>query len=456
MVRRRGSIPAVIVVLNAGAAAAAGIAAAFSQPHPLDGLAASSATATSSGVPPVPIPPWYSDPGLSRDRGHVIPADGGFDYRPSIEDDGSGDGGVGLSPKMMDVMRRPTSRIIPFRGIEAYVRRLEGVKQVEPLLLRYENCDPRWFGDDSNTISWLGRLRSVDDEGDVREEDAAGEQEEADYFAVDISHSSSDGSAAFVALAAEGVESSPVRNFGDAMPSRTHAALLASANGLLSFHRAHRFCSRCGSPTAQTKAGSARRCTDSSCGTSVYPRIDPAVIMLITSPCGEHALLGRNRRWPAGRYSTLAGFAEVGETLEECVARETREETGVEVDPASIRFVASQPWPFPRSVMVGFTGRALADACPGGEGATIGDDDGDAGLPTIFIDPAELDDARWFGREYVQANGLVEGRGSSALDFEPDEEEAEFHVPGPASLARLLITKWVTTGNTGDNGEKGK
>lgn len=256
-----------------------------------------------------------------------------------------------------------------------------------------------------------------------------------DYFAIDIPPSGVEESPGV--LAGDGIEASPVRNYGDRMPSRTHAALLASANGLLEFHRTHRFCSKCGSPTAQIKAGSARKCTNTSCRSSVYPRIDPAVIMLITSPCGEYALLGRNKRWPSGRYSTLAGFAEVGETLEECVARETHEEAGVAIDPASIRFVASQPWPFPRSMMVGFTGTALADDATTSEGG--------GGLPNISVDPAELEDARWFSKEYVRANGLAEGRGSSALDFRPDEEEAEFHVPGPASLARLLITKWVTS-----------
>ena len=229
------------------------------------------------------------------------------------------------------------------------------------------------------------------------------------------------------------VESAAVRNYGDAMPSRTHAALLATANGLLSFHASHRFCTRCGSPTKQIKAGSARKCSTDSCGASVYPRIDPAVIMLVASPCRNYALLGRKKSWPSGRYSTLAGFVEVGETLEECVARETLEESGVRVDPTSIRFSASQPWPFPRSMMLGY--HAMATTCR----TSSGIDD----LPSISIDPAELEDAQWFSKEYVREHGLVEGKGSSALDFEPDKEETEFHVPGPASLARLLITEWV-------------
>lgn len=395
-------------------------------------------SASPNNLPTVPLPPWYSDPSILRDRGHVIPPDRGFDYRP-----GDGSSGVGLSPAVLDVLRRDTSRIIPFRGDEVYVHRLSAVdgetegnnrEVVAPLRLLYDECDSSWFRGDGDgegaTVSWLGQ-ESIGDEM-------------TDYFAMDISQSqkvaTDEVPFASATVSEDSIESSTVRNYGDRMPSRTHAALLASANGLLTFHRTHRFCSKCGSPTHQIKAGAARKCTNEECKTSVYPRIDPASIMLITSPCGEYALLGRKKSWPSGRYSTLAGFMEVGETLEECVVRETLEESGVVVDPDSVRFVASQPWPFPRSMMVGFTGRATAMA------TRDGDDDAsmpDSDLPKIFVDPVELEDARWFSKEYVRQNGLVEGRGSSALDFEPDEKEAEFHVPGPASLARLLITKWV-------------
>ena len=111
--------------------------------------------------------------------------------------------------------------------------------------------------------------------------------------------------------------------------------------------------------------------------------------------------------------------------------RETLEESGVKVDPTSIRFSASQPWPFPRSMMLGYHATAALPSS------------GSDGLPPISIDPDELEDARWSSKEYVRTHGLVEGRGSSALDFSPDEMEAEFHVPGPASLARMLISEWV-------------
>lgn len=349
----------------------------------------------------------------------MTPSDRGFDYR--LEEEGDG-GEVCLSPTLSDVLARPTSRIIPFQDGRVFVKRA-GSKDsiVEPLLLRYKECDPSWFKDDA-TISWLGGQESATDE-DIS----------ADYFALDIPSRVDVESLVRYDDGDCIVGSAAVRNYGDTMPSRSHAALLATANGLLSFHASHRFCTRCGSPTKQIKAGSARKCSADSCGASVYPRIDPAVIMLVTSPCRNYALLGRKKSWPSGRYSTLAGFVEVGETLEECVVRETLEESGVRVDPTSIRFSASQPWPFPRSMMLGYHATAATSR------ASSGIDD----LPSISIDPAELEDAQWFSKEYVREHGLVEGKGSSALDFEPDKEEAEFHVPGPASLARLLITEWV-------------
>uniref|UniRef100_A0A7S2EJS9 NAD(+) diphosphatase n=1 Tax=Trieres chinensis TaxID=1514140 RepID=A0A7S2EJS9_TRICV len=154
--------------------------------------------------------------------------------------------------------------------------------------------------------------------------------------------------------------------------------------------------------------------------------------MLVTSPCGRYALLGRKANWPRGRYSTLAGFAEVGETLEECCVREVREESGVAVDPGTVRFVASQPWPFPRSLMVGFRATAAAAAeVPA------------AALPEVRINEDEMEDVRWFRRDFV-ARRL--GGGSTALTFEPSDEEAEFHIPGKASLARILITEWALEG----------
>jgi NAD+ diphosphatase len=134
--------------------------------------------------------------------------------------------------------------------------------------------------------------------------------------------------------------------------------------------------------------------------------------------------------WPKGRYSTLAGFAEVGETIEDCCIRETLEESGVVVDPSTVRFVASQPWPFPRSLMVGFQAKAYPQ---------------ETGLPEVKVDVDEMEDITWFSRDYVRER--LEG-GSTALGYDPTTAEQEFHIPGRSSLARLLISRWA---NSDDN-----
>lgn len=238
----------------------------------------------------------------------------------------------------------------------------------------------------------------------------------------------------------------PLREFGDSLASSLDAAVLATANGLVEFHKSHGYCSSCGEATKPSKAGSCRTCSNEGCVRSVvYPRIDSATIMLVTSPCEGWALLGRKRSWPAGRYSTLAGFCEVGETLEECLARETLEESGVVVDPASVRFVASQPWPFPRSLMVGFRAAAAAAAVAGedpSERSSSLTTTTPSSLPEITVDASEMEDIRWFPKHFVKER-LSSSDGSTALTYEPDDAEAEFHVPGKASLARRLIAEWA-------------
>ena len=157
------------------------------------------------------------------------------------------------------------------------------------------------------------------------------------------------------------------------------AALLAYARALSIWRLRHRFCGVCGSPTRAERAGHLLRCTNSACAHEVFPRIDPAIIVLVSD--GERALLGRQPNWPPGRYSTIAGFVEPGESLEDAVAREVREETGVEV--IRVDYHSSQPWPFPSSLMLGF--RAVA--APGSPVRVSG----------------ELEEARWFTREEIAA-----------------------------------------------------
>jgi NAD+ diphosphatase len=163
---------------------------------------------------------------------------------------------------------------------------------------------------------------------------------------------------------------------------RTVAALLPEGEaGLLSYARAmigwrctHRHCGRCGAKTLPAKAGHVLVCTNPVCRHEQFPRLDPAIIVLVID--GDRVLLGRQASWPAGRYSTIAGFVEPGESLEDAVAREVREETGIDVE--AIEYHSSQPWPFPSSLMLGFTARAASQ--------------------DIDLRDLELEDARWFTR----------------------------------------------------------
>ena len=156
--------------------------------------------------------------------------------------------------------------------------------------------------------------------------------------------------------------SRPRAPVGDRVPLRQAAARLPQAEGglaaytaaLLNWHRRHRFCSACGHQSDIVEGGLTRLCPN--CGAEHHPRTDPVVIMLVTD--GDRLMLGRQASWPSGRYSALAGFVEPGESLEEAVAREVREEAGVVV--GRPRYVASQPWPFPASLMLGFS-RAIRE-----------------------------------------------------------------------------------------------
>ena len=154
---------------------------------------------------------------------------------------------------------------------------------------------------------------------------------------------------------------------------RDAAEIAATARGVLDWHRTHGFCANCGAPTEIAKAGWMRGC--GACGRMHFPRTDPVVIMLVTR--GERILVGRAPGWPEGMFSCLAGFMEPGETLEAAVRREVWEETGVRV--GAVGYLASQPWPFPASLMLGARGEALTD--------------------DIEVDPQEIEEALWLDRE---------------------------------------------------------
>jgi NAD+ diphosphatase len=189
----------------------------------------------------------------------------------------------------------------------------------------------------------------------------------------------------------------------DLVPA-AEVAFYGAARSLLHWHARHRFCSVCGVATAPVKAGWARKCA--SCGSEHFPRTDPVAIML-----AEHrgrVLLGRQHSWPPGRYSALAGFIEPGETIEEAVARELHEEAGIRVH--DVRYVMSQPWPFPSSLMI---------AC-----ICVAEDD------RLTLDPTEIEDAFWCDAAGVRA----------AMAGDP---HAPFRVPPPMAVAWHLLDHWL-------------
>jgi NAD+ diphosphatase len=174
-----------------------------------------------------------------------------------------------------------------------------------------------------------------------------------------------------------------LRMFASRLPG-DEAGLLSYARAILFWRRRTRFCGTCGAPTLAAKAGHVMVCTNPTCRHELFPRMDPAIIVLISD--GERALLGRQAAWPHGRYSTIAGFVEPGESLEDAVVREVFEETGIEV--TEIEYHSSQPWPFPSSLMLAFTARATTTQ--------------------IQLRDHELEDARWFTRaEFAYAKTLA-------------------------------------------------
>lgn len=187
------------------------------------------------------------------------------------------------------------------------------------------------------------------------------------------------------------------------------AGLLAYAQAMVYWHHRHRFCSVCGHPNESTHGGHLRICTNPACGATHFPRTDPAIIVLVTHK--ERCLLARQPHWPPKRYSIIAGFVEPGESLEEAVTREVREESGVTL--RAITYRSSQPWPFPKSLMVGF----FADAAD----------------PQIHRNDHELEDVRWISREALK----------TAL------EHGDIGLPSPISISRQLISQWFDAGEVG-------
>jgi NAD+ diphosphatase len=197
------------------------------------------------------------------------------------------------------------------------------------------------------------------------------------------------------------VRPAPLREAGPLLSDRD-AGLMTHAVALANFHDSHRFCPRCGEPSEPASSGHARRCTVES--TDEFPRSDPAMIVLVTDP-DDRCLLARNAAWPVHRVSILAGFVEAGESAEQAVAREVHEETGIAV--GQVRYLGSQPWPMPQSLMLGFRAEA-------------------AGSLEIKVVEDEIAEANWFSREELTA-AIADG---SIL------------LPPPVSIAHQILQSW--------------
>lgn len=186
-------------------------------------------------------------------------------------------------------------------------------------------------------------------------------------------------------------------------------ALLAYARAMIYWQRRHRFCGDCGHPTRDTEGGFVRTCTNEACGKQIFPRTDPAIIVIVQSE--DRCLLARQASWPPGRYSIIAGFVEPGESLEDAVKREVREEAGIEV--SEVHYHSSQPWPFPSSLMLGFMATAATTA--------------------FDLSDNELEEARWMTRTQV-AEEIQTGK---------------LKLPPGLSISRRLIETWFDAGDQG-------
>jgi NAD+ diphosphatase len=221
---------------------------------------------------------------------------------------------------------------------------------------------------------------------------------EAAHIAIDLSQQPEE----FVTGLGQAVD---LRTIGPLLPARD-ASLSALARGMAYWHERHLYCGRCGTPTISEQAGHQRRCTNSECNALYFPRIDPAVIMRVEYQ--DKILLARQASWPPGMRSVLAGFVELGETLEDTVRREVKEEVGLDV--VDVRYFASQPWPFPASLMLGFVATATTDR--------------------FVVNTDEIETAGWFTRE----------------DLRNSPEDETMKLSRRDSISRVLVDDWIDNG----------
>ena len=228
-----------------------------------------------------------------------------------------------------------------------------------------------------------------------------GEDDQQRYFALNLHHMPPPLEEQILSLG----RLEKLRQHTATLPS-DQASLLGYARSVVDWNQTTRFCSRCGTPTAPLAPGQAQKCTNPDCGAEYYPRVDPAIIVLVHH--GDSCLLGRQANWTKNMYSSIAGYMEPGECVEDTVVRETLEETGIRV--TDIRYRSSKPWPFSRSIMLGFHARAENT--------------------DIVLSDKELEDARWFAREEIPEM-IASGK---------------LVLPSKYAIARTLFDEWYEGG----------
>jgi NAD+ diphosphatase len=271
----------------------------------------------------------------------------------------------------------PATRLYPIWRLRNFV-----VDPVAPRALALEPARREALLQSATNVVLLG----------VDRDDALGE---IAHFLIDLSHLDEPS----IAEIGQAVD---LRAVGALMPQR-EGALLAYARGLAYWHERHRFCGVCGSPTEPKAAGHQRQCINADCGAVQFPRTDPAVIMRVTH--GDRILMARQAVWAPGMHSILAGFVEPGESLEDAVAREVYEEVHLKV--TRIKYFGSQPWPFPSSLMLGFSAEALSDQ--------------------FEVDEDELESARWMTR----------------AELLNSPEDTSFKLPRRDSISWRIIDDWL-------------
>jgi len=246
-----------------------------------------------------------------------------------------------------------------------------------------------------------------------------GHHQDDPVFAIDLDHLEQGHIDNLVQQVGPSVEFADLRKTGPHLIGMD-AAIFAYARGVCYWHQQNRYCGRCGHPLAVHHGGHMRKCSNTECDREIFPRIDPAVIMVVELLDPDDGipkcLLGRHTGLPEGVYSTLAGYVEIGETLEEAVAREVMEEAGVEI--CSARYMGSQPWPFPASLMLGYRAQTYQKQ--------------------LNVDLDELEDARWFSAEEI-------------LKFGEYGNSQDLALPRKDSISRTLIESWLNDQHKSSN-----